>query len=111
MNTTDYHYYNSFDEIGKPFYDWERQIINLGCNVSDIDISNASENMTDEGRKHSSKLVHEYIHYLQNFSTGWGAPVFTDFTLAIMKIGASSAESKEILNLPLVKSNLKSTLL
>ena len=43
MNTTDYHYYNSFDEIGKPFYDWERQIINLGCNVSDIDISNMKE--------------------------------------------------------------------
>lgn len=111
MDTTDYHYYNSFDEIGKPFYDWERQIINLGCNVSDIDINNTSDILTDEGRKYSSKLVHEYIHYLQNFSTGWGAPVFTDFTLAIMKIGASSAESKEILNLPLVKSNLKSTLL
>ena len=40
-----------------------------------------------------------------------GSTYFTDFTLAIMKIGASSAESSEILELPLVKANLKSTLL
>lgn len=111
MNAIDYHYYSSFDEIGKPFYDWERQIINLGCNISDIDISNASSDVNDEGKKHSSRLIHEYIHFLQNFSTAWGAPVFTDFTLALIKIGASSAESKEILELPLIKANLKSELL
>ena len=75
MNAIDYHYYSSFDEIGKPFYDWERQIINLGCNISDIDISNATSDVNDEGKKQSSKLIHGYIHFLQNFSTAWGAPI------------------------------------
>lgn len=36
MTSLDKHYYETFDQIGNPFYDWERQLINLGCNVSDI---------------------------------------------------------------------------
>ncbi|MEK0336983.1 MAG: hypothetical protein QQN41_06060 [Nitrosopumilus sp.] len=111
MNEIDYHYYRTFDQIGLPFYDWERHIINLGCNKEDIKIDNVSSEPNKEGLKNTSKLVHEYIHYLQNFCTVWGAPVFTDIALAIMKIGASSVESKEKLSLPLVKSNIENTLL
>lgn len=111
MTSLDKHYYETFDQIGNPFYDWERQLINLGCNVSDIDIANATKVLTEDGKKQISKMIHEYIHFLQNFATAWGAPVFTDFSLAMMKIGASSASSKEVIQLPLVKSNLKNTML
>jgi hypothetical protein len=111
MTSLDKHYYETFDQIGSPFYDWERQLINLGCNVADIDIDNSTNVMTDDGKKQFSILVHEYIHFLQNFATAWGVPVFTDFSLAIMKIGASSATSKEELQLPLVIATLKSPML
>jgi hypothetical protein len=104
METIDKHYYESFDQIGKAFYDWERHLINLGCSTSDFDL-NEGKSLTEKGSLESSKFVHEYIHFLQNFATSWGAPVFTDLTLAVMKIGASSATSDEKLILPIDKSN------
>lgn len=93
MEGIDYQYYRTFDWIARPFYDWERQIVNLGCNLADV--------RTPKGEQYLSIFIHEYIHFLQNFATAWGAPVFTDFSLALLKIGASSALSKDILRLPL----------
>lgn len=108
MNEIDYHYFQS---LTGPFYDWERQMINIGCSKSDLDIPNLTNELSVEQRKNFALLVHEYIHYLQNFATAWGAPVFTDFSLALMKIGASSASSKNVIELPINKSNLSKDLL
>lgn len=108
MNSIDQY---QFDEIQRPFYDWERQLINLRCKVSDIDIANSRNSMSEDGKKQISILIHEYIHFLQNFSTSWGACVFTDFSLALMKIGVSSALSKEVLESPLSMPNLKNSML
>jgi len=110
METIDNHYYKSFDQIGKAFYDWERHLINIGCSTTDFDL-NQEQNLTEKGSLESSKFVHEYIHFLQNFATSWGAPVFTDLTLAVMKIGASSATSDEKLILPIDKSLVTNRLL
>lgn len=110
MEAIDKHYYESFDHIGQAFYDWERHLINMGCCTSDFDLNQEHE-LTPAGKKESSKFIHEYIHYLQNFATSWGAPVFTDFALAIMKIGASSATSDEKIALPIDKNKITNKLL
>jgi hypothetical protein len=110
METIDNHYYESFAQIGQAFYDWERHIINLGCNTSDFDLNQEKE-LTQEGKNKSSKFIHEYIHYLQNFATSWGTPVFIDFALAVMKIGASSATSDEKISLPIDKNEITNKLL
>lgn len=109
INSLDYHYFNTLDEVNGPFYDWERQLINIPYLTEELLAPSAPQGY--EGRLKFSKLVHEYIHYLQNFATTWGVPVFTDFSLAIMKIGASSVEDPNIIELPLVVSNLKNDLL
>lgn len=110
MDTLDKHYYESFDQIGQAFYDWERHLINLGCYTTDFDLNKGKE-LTENGKLESSKFIHEYVHYLQNFATSWGAPVFTDFVLAIMKIGASSAISDEKIELPIDRSSITNRLL
>jgi hypothetical protein len=107
MKEIDFQFYNSYDEVSMPFYDWERQVINLGCNYSDIETGTPGRKLNGEEQKQFSKLVHEYIHFLQNFATGWGAPVYTDFALSTMKIGASSAESREILTPPLEIADIR----
>lgn len=108
-NSLDYHYFSTIDEANGPFYDWERQLINIPYLTEELLAPSAPDGY--EGRLKFSKLVHEYIHYLQNFATTWGAPVFTDFSLAIMKIGASSVEDSNIIELPLVVDNLRNDLL
>jgi hypothetical protein len=110
MNVVDYHYYESLTDVERTFYDWERQFINLGCKISDISI-NEDLSLTQNGNKEVSKLVHEYIHFLQNFAFTWGVPVFTDFSLANLKIGASSAVSTEKYSLPFDESKVTNQLL
>lgn len=111
MNAIDSHYFEFLGHNHNPFYDWQAQIINLGCSLADISLAKDNITLTPEGEKSFSIFVHEYIHFLQNFSTAWGVPIFTDFALALMKIGASSAEDKSILYLPLDESKIKNALL
>ncbi|KAA0992459.1 hypothetical protein [Dyadobacter aurulentus] len=111
MDSIDYFYFRSLDEIRKPFYDWERQVINVGCSSQDIGIDDEQVNLTIKGKENIAKLIHEYIHFLQNFATNWGGPIFVDLAVSLLKIGASSNESEEILKLPLNKENINNDLL
>ncbi len=88
MNTKDLHYYNSLNA----FYDWEKHMINVGCKSKDLNFLDPSKSITEEGDKNVSVFVHEYIHYLQNFTTTWGSLIFKDFTFALIRIGASSSD-------------------
>jgi hypothetical protein len=102
MNEIDNHYFNSLGS-----YDWEKNLITVNCNRDDLLIKDGME-ANDEGRKNTSVFVHEYIHFLQNFSTAFGSLIFCDFTSALIKIGASSSSYKEIINSPLFKSKISS---
>lgn len=106
MNAVDQHYFESLDA----FYDWESHLINVGCHSGDLNILDPTK-VTEEGTKDASVFIHEYIHYLQNFSTTWGSTIFADFTYALIKVGASSATNKNIVNLPIVESEIDNPLL
>ncbi len=109
METTD-NYYTYPKDKEAAFYDWERQFINLGCTIDDISLNQESQ-LDKENIYEKSKLVHEYIHFLQNFAFTWGVPVFTDFSISYLKIGASSAVSDEVYTLPFPNSTITNTLL
>ena len=111
MSTTnDNHYYQSIIDMGRAFYDWEVLLINLGCKKGDIDLKTPNDRIDDNSIKDFTKFVHEYIHYLQNFSTNWGVPVYTDFLLSFMKMGASSLQNED-LSFPLNKEDIEAELL
>lgn len=106
MNAVDQHYFESLDA----FYDWESHLINVGCHSGDLNVLDPAKKVTEEGSKDASIFIHEYIHYLQNFSTTWGSTIFADFTYALIKVGASSATNNNILNLPIVESAINNPL-
>lgn len=99
MNTVDYNFYRYPNEVAKPSYTWDGMVLNIGCYEKDLKL-NGTEKITEEGKKNVSNLIHEYIHFLQNFCTAWGVPIFSDFALSYQKIGASIISSKEVFNYP-----------
>lgn len=109
MGTKD-NYYTYPKDKEAAFYDWERQFINLGCTIEDISLNRESE-FDEVNTYEKSKLVHEYIHFLQNFAFTWGVPVFTDFSLSYLKIASSSALSNEKYSLPFPNNTITNKLL
>lgn len=107
MNAIDYHYFNFLNA----HYDWEKHLINVNCPAGDLNILDPEKEVTEEGLKNTSIFIHEYIHYLQNFSTTWGSTIFADFTFALIKVGASSADNKDIICLPLTETETNNPLL
>ena len=106
MNAIDYHYFNFLNA----HYDWEKHLINVNCPAGDLNILDPEKEVTDEGLKNASVFIHEYIHYLQNFSTTWGSTIFADFTFALIKVGASSADNKDIISLPIKETEINNPL-
>lgn len=107
MNSQDFNFYDNIDSNQDPFYDWERLIINVGCRFDEI--ASPDDQIGNDTRKKVGNLIHEYIHYLQNFCTSWGAPIYTDFTLSLFKIGVSKNE--EVLTVPINADNISNNLL
>ena len=106
MDAIDKHYFDSLQPNVRPSYDWITHTITPGCAVADVSLDKVDVELTTEGQLCFSKLIHEYIHFLQNFCTIWGTPVFTDLALALMKIGASSLDERGPFQRPLRPSQI-----
>lgn len=103
MEAVDNQYFSHPNQVYDPFYDWERHIINVGCNMSDLDLNNLSQ-WTSEEKKRFSNLIHEYIHFTQNFATYWGVSIFVDLAASVLKVCVASVPHK--LSLPLSDADL-----
>ena len=97
---------NVVDNFAKNHYSWIQQYIQLDCLSTDINLQVPGAELTEAGDRNTSLLVHEYIHYLQNFATYWGTWVCTALAFGYLKVGASSATSAETYQLPLKKENV-----
>jgi len=107
MDAIDNHYFSELETN----YDWEKYLISLKCEAGELNILDTSKPLTKEGEKNASFFIHEYIHYLQNFSSTWGITIFADFAFALIEIGASSSDNKDVLNIPLTNEIIDNNLL
>ena len=97
------------DNFEENHYNWIHQYIQLQCNTSDIDLMSPATTLTAKGETNASLLIHEYIHFLQNFATNWGSAICVDLALAYLMIGASSAVSSEVYKPPLERAKITNT--
>ena len=95
------------DRSGHNNYHWMQQYIKLDCLSQDLDLEKPGADLTLKGSKVAWYLVHEYIHYLQNFATVWGAIICRDIVMAYLTTSSSSQTDKQVHRLPLVLSNVK----
>lgn len=75
MQTTDEYPYDPPSETNKARYDWENYVITSGVKVEEINFGRLVSDLSEEERILYSKFIHEYTHYLQNFSTNWGTHI------------------------------------
>lgn len=110
INGVDYHYYESISEIFSPQYDWEHFVLTAGAAEKDLDFDFPISQRKPDQIKAIQLFIHEYIHYLQNFSTTWGAGIFSDLFLAYSKISVSKATGLERFTPPLDSVKINNTL-
>jgi hypothetical protein len=95
LNEIDYHYYSNLRDIFSPQYDWENLILTAGASEEDLDFSIGIEKRNPEQIKILQQFIHEYIHFLQNFCTTWGAGIYSDLFIAYSKISVSILNGEE----------------
>jgi len=107
MDADDLYSLGDIDRYADNHYNWIQQYIQLDCMTGDLDLRQGGAPMTKKGSKAAEYLVHEYIHYLQNFATCWGADICADIAGAYLKIGASAATDGDKYDFPLTMVQVK----
>lgn len=90
METFDDYYYFDSKGINNPAYDWEHFILTAGMESGQLDLT--KDSLNEEETRNYRRFVHEYIHYLQNFTTTWGCFSASSFFSSYLRIGISSLE-------------------
>ncbi|UHG94592.1 hypothetical protein [Spirosoma oryzicola] len=94
----------------RPHYDWEGLYIHVDCEASDTPFTAENTNPLSDKNLNSEYLIHEYIHFIQNFTTTWGVPIFVNFAYSYLQIAASFASSQQDILLPLDLTEYKNKL-
>ena len=110
INGIDYHYYTNLKDIYSPQYDWENLILTAGTSEENLDFKIRIADRNPVQLKSIQHFIHEYIHYLQNFSTIWGAGVFSDLFIAYSKISVSKITGNQRFTPPLNNKRIENSL-
>lgn len=76
---------------GGPKYHWLAQILSVDFDLRDIPETFGETTFEPSAgeRERLARLLHEFTHYLQNTCTPWGAIMFSQFALALLRVSRS----------------------